>query len=333
MSEGQFQVVSKYQPAGDQPTAIEGLVQGVEDGLSHQTLLGVTGSGKTFTMANVIARLGRPAIIMAPNKTLAAQLYGEFKEFFPNNAVEYFVSYYDYYQPEAYVPSSDTFIEKDAAINEHIEQMRLSATRALLAHVQRWEPALHATYALDPDAALAQARASEARWQAGAPLGPLDGVPLICRQVMALREAGVTELVLVLGHHAKDIEAARLLVRQAAWMKDNGEKNTMYASMAKCFAADAAHRIASDAVHASPPSKPQDSLARAVIHYTAQPVHSTNQTAHYQKLRLFVALARLQSKQQSRLQTHVAALAVVKIHANAHLILRPRCNRQSLVMF
>ena len=132
MSEGQFQVVSKYQPAGDQPTAIEALVQGVEDGLSHQTLLGVTGSGKTFTMANVIARLGRPAIIMAPNKTLAAQLYGEFKEFFPNNAVEYFVSYYDYYQPEAYVPSSDTFIEKDAAINEHIEQMRLSATRALL---------------------------------------------------------------------------------------------------------------------------------------------------------------------------------------------------------
>ncbi|PRD36418.1 UNVERIFIED_CONTAM: uvrB [Trichonephila clavipes] len=130
--EGVFEVVSRYQPAGDQPAAIEGLVQGVEDGLSHQTLLGVTGSGKTFTMANVIARLQRPAIIMAPNKTLAAQLYGEFKEFFPNNAVEYFVSYYDYYQPEAYVPSSDTFIEKDAAINEHIEQMRLSATRALL---------------------------------------------------------------------------------------------------------------------------------------------------------------------------------------------------------
>jgi excinuclease ABC subunit B len=127
-----FQVVSKYQPAGDQPTAIEGLVQGIEDGLSYQTLLGVTGSGKTFTMANVIAKLQRPAIIMAPNKTLAAQLYGEFREFFPNNAVEYFVSYYDYYQPEAYVPSSDTFIEKDAAINEHIEQMRLSATRALL---------------------------------------------------------------------------------------------------------------------------------------------------------------------------------------------------------
>ncbi len=137
MSEGAFQgesfeVVSRYQPAGDQPTAIAGLVQGIEDGLSHQTLLGVTGSGKTFTMANVIAKLQRPAIIMAPNKTLAAQLYGEFKDFFPNNAVEYFVSYYDYYQPEAYVPSSDTFIEKDAAINEHIEQMRLSATRALL---------------------------------------------------------------------------------------------------------------------------------------------------------------------------------------------------------
>lgn len=131
-SEGLFQVVSRYEPAGDQPTAIAELVQGVEDGLSHQTLLGVTGSGKTFTMANVIAKLQRPAIIMAPNKTLAAQLYGEFKEFFPNNAVEYFVSYYDYYQPEAYVPSSDTFIEKDAAINEHIEQMRLSATRALL---------------------------------------------------------------------------------------------------------------------------------------------------------------------------------------------------------
>lgn len=132
MSEELFRVVSKYAPAGDQPTAIAELVQGIQDGLSHQVLLGVTGSGKTFTMANVIAQLQRPAIIMAPNKTLAAQLYGEFKEFFPNNAVEYFVSYYDYYQPEAYVPSSDTFIEKDAAINEHIEQMRLSATRALL---------------------------------------------------------------------------------------------------------------------------------------------------------------------------------------------------------
>ena len=131
-AEGEFQLVSRYQPAGDQPTAIVGLVEGLRDGLSHQTLLGVTGSGKTFTMANVIAQMQRPAIIMAPNKTLAAQLYGEFKEFFPNNSVEYFVSYYDYYQPEAYVPSSDTFIEKDAAINEHIEQMRLSATRALL---------------------------------------------------------------------------------------------------------------------------------------------------------------------------------------------------------
>ncbi|GAA5525345.1 uvrABC system protein B [Microbulbifer aestuariivivens] len=127
-----FQVASKYEPAGDQPAAIEALVEGVEDGLSHQTLLGVTGSGKTFTMANVIERLQRPAIVMAHNKTLAAQLYGEFKEFFPKNAVEYFVSYYDYYQPEAYVPSSDTFIEKDASVNEHIEQMRLSATKALI---------------------------------------------------------------------------------------------------------------------------------------------------------------------------------------------------------
>src|SRR5690606_34193621 len=112
--------------------AIAGLIQGIEAGLSHQTLLGVTGSGKTFTIANVIAAVQRPTLVMAHNKTLAAQLYGEFKEFFPNNAVEYFVSYYDYYQPEAYVPSSDTFIEKDSAINEHIEQMRLSATKALL---------------------------------------------------------------------------------------------------------------------------------------------------------------------------------------------------------
>lgn len=127
-----FQVVSDYQPAGDQPTAIAGLVQGIEAGLKHQTLLGVTGSGKTFTIANVIAQVQRPTLIMAHNKTLAAQLYGEFKEFFPNNAVEYFVSYYDYYQPEAYVPLSDTFIEKDASINEHIEQMRLSATKALM---------------------------------------------------------------------------------------------------------------------------------------------------------------------------------------------------------
>src|SRR5688572_7643211 len=128
----QFVVNSEFAPAGDQPTAIVGLVQGIEAGLAHQTLLGVTGSGKTFTIANVIAQVQRPTLVMAHNKTLAAQLYGEFKEFFPNNAVEYFVSYYDYYQPEAYVPSSDTFIEKDSAINEHIEQMRLSATKALL---------------------------------------------------------------------------------------------------------------------------------------------------------------------------------------------------------
>lgn len=127
-----FQVVCKYKPAGDQPAAIESLVEGIEDGLSHQTLLGVTGSGKTFTMANIVERLQRPAIVMAHNKTLAAQLYGEFREFFPKNSVEYFVSYYDYYQPEAYVPSSDTFIEKDASVNEHIEQMRLSATKALI---------------------------------------------------------------------------------------------------------------------------------------------------------------------------------------------------------
>ena len=121
-----------FAPAGDQPAAIDGLVEGIEDGLTFQTLLGVTGSGKTFTMANVIARTGRPAIIFAPNKTLAAQLYSEFREFFPKNAVEYFVSYYDYYQPEAYVPQRDLFIEKDSSINEHIEQMRLSATKSLL---------------------------------------------------------------------------------------------------------------------------------------------------------------------------------------------------------
>ncbi len=127
-----FELVSDYQPAGDQPAAITKLVEGFEAGLKHQTLLGVTGSGKTFTMANVIAEVQKPTLIMAPNKTLAAQLYGEFKEFFPDNAVEYFVSYYDYYQPEAYIPTTDTFIEKDASINEHIEQMRLSATKALL---------------------------------------------------------------------------------------------------------------------------------------------------------------------------------------------------------
>ncbi len=127
-----FKVHSKYKPAGDQPTAINNLVDGLESGLAQQTLLGVTGSGKTFTMANVVERVQRPTIVLAHNKTLAAQLYGEFKEFFPENAVEYFVSYYDYYQPEAYVPSSDTFIEKDASVNEHIEQMRLSATKALM---------------------------------------------------------------------------------------------------------------------------------------------------------------------------------------------------------
>lgn len=127
-----FKVVSKYAPAGDQPMAINKLVEGIDAGLAHQTLLGVTGSGKTFTMANVVAQSQRPTMVMAHNKTLAAQLYGEFKEFFPNNAVEYFVSYYDYYQPEAYVPSSDTFIEKDSSVNEHIEQMRLSATKALM---------------------------------------------------------------------------------------------------------------------------------------------------------------------------------------------------------
>ncbi|SOY56502.1 excinulease of nucleotide excision repair, DNA damage recognition component [Cupriavidus taiwanensis] len=127
-----FQLYQPFPPAGDQPEAIRQLVEGVEDGLSFQTLLGVTGSGKTFTMANVIARMGRPAIVFAPNKTLAAQLYAEFREFFPRNAVEYFVSYYDYYQPEAYVPQRDLFIEKDSSINEHIEQMRLSATKSLL---------------------------------------------------------------------------------------------------------------------------------------------------------------------------------------------------------
>ncbi|WP_429075052.1 excinuclease ABC subunit UvrB [Aeromonas veronii] len=127
-----FKLASQFQPAGDQPTAIAQLLDGIESGLAHQTLLGVTGSGKTFTMANVIATLDRPTMILAPNKTLAAQLYGEMKEFFPDNAVEYFVSYYDYYQPEAYVPTTDTFIEKDASINDHIEQMRLSATKALL---------------------------------------------------------------------------------------------------------------------------------------------------------------------------------------------------------
>ena len=127
-----FRLHQPFQPAGDQPEAINRLVEGLEDGLSFQTLLGVTGSGKTYTMANVIARTGRPALVLAPNKTLAAQLYAEFREFFPENAVEYFVSYYDYYQPEAYVPARDLFIEKDSSVNEHIEQMRLSATKSLL---------------------------------------------------------------------------------------------------------------------------------------------------------------------------------------------------------
>ena len=127
-----FKLHQPYPPAGDQPEAIEKLIEGIQDGLAFQTLLGVTGSGKTFTMANVIARIGRPALVLAPNKTLAAQLYSEMREFFPENAVEYFVSYYDYYQPEAYVPSKDLFIEKDSSINDHIEQMRLSATKSLL---------------------------------------------------------------------------------------------------------------------------------------------------------------------------------------------------------
>jgi len=152
----QFEVRSRFSPAGDQPEAIKALVEGLEDGLAHQTLLGVTGSGKTFTIANVIAEVQRPTMVMAHNKTLAAQLYGELKEFFPNNSVEYFVSYYDYYQPEAYVPSSDTFIEKDASINEHIEQMRLSATKALMERKDAIVVAtVSAIYGLgDPDAYL-----------------------------------------------------------------------------------------------------------------------------------------------------------------------------------
>ena len=127
-----IEVVSNYEPAGDQPAAIKALVQGLQEGLAHQTLLGVTGSGKTFSIANVISEVQRPTLVLAPNKTLAAQLYGEFREYFPHNSVEYFVSYYDYYQPEAYVPASDTYIEKDSSVNAHIEQMRLSATKALL---------------------------------------------------------------------------------------------------------------------------------------------------------------------------------------------------------
>ena len=127
-----FKLQAEFSLSGDQPNAVESLCEGLGNGLAHQTLLGVTGSGKTFTVANVIKTVQRPTLILAPNKTLAAQLYGEMREFFPSNAVEYFVSYYDYYQPEAYVPTTDTYIEKDASINEHIEQMRLSATKALL---------------------------------------------------------------------------------------------------------------------------------------------------------------------------------------------------------
>src|ERR1700685_1615071 len=130
-SANRFELQADYKPAGDQPQAIEHLTEGLESGLSHQTLLGVTGSGKTFLVGSVIARVQRPTLVLAHNKTLAAQLYGEFRDYFPRSAVEYFVSYYDYYQPEAYVPSSDTYIEKDSSVNEHIEQMRLSATKAL----------------------------------------------------------------------------------------------------------------------------------------------------------------------------------------------------------
>src|SRR5216684_8758863 len=130
--EGVFQLVSGYRPEGDQPAAIASLAQNITDGVKHQVLLGVTGSGKTFTMANLIAQVNRPALVIAPNKTLAAQLYNEFKSLFPENAVRYFVSYYDYYQPEAYLPSTDTYIEKDASINDEIDKLRHSATKALL---------------------------------------------------------------------------------------------------------------------------------------------------------------------------------------------------------
>src|SRR5574337_1079886 len=126
-----YELHQPFPPAGDQPEAIDKLVEGIDDGLSFQTLLGVTGSGKTYTMANVIARTGRPTLVLAPNKTLAAQLYSEFREFFPNNAVEYFVSYYDYYQPEAYIPRTDTYVEKESMLNEEIEKLRLSTTRSL----------------------------------------------------------------------------------------------------------------------------------------------------------------------------------------------------------
>ena len=132
MKADRFELQADFELAGDQPQAVDGLCEGLEAGLARQTLLGVTGSGKTYTLASVVSRQQRPALVLAPNKTLAAQLYGEFRDFFPQNRVEYFVSYYDYYQPEAYVPSTDTYIEKDASINQHIEQMRLSATKALM---------------------------------------------------------------------------------------------------------------------------------------------------------------------------------------------------------
>ena len=154
MTDRRFELVSDFAPAGDQPNAIAKLLDGIESGLAGQTLLGVTGSGKTYVMASVLEKVQRPTLILAHNKTLAAQLYGEMREFFPKNAVEYFVSYYDYYQPEAYLPSTDTYIEKDASINSHIEQMRLSATKALL---ERRDVVIVATvsaiYGLgDPDA-------------------------------------------------------------------------------------------------------------------------------------------------------------------------------------
>ena len=140
-----FKIQSRYQPAGDQPTAIKQLVEGLSDGEVHQSLLGVTGSGKTFTIANVIMQTQRPALIMAPNKTLAAQLYGEMKEFFPDNSVEYFVSYYDYYQPEAYIPSSGLYIEKDLSINDEIEKMRLrSSTNQLICSFQKYSSTIRA---------------------------------------------------------------------------------------------------------------------------------------------------------------------------------------------
>ena len=144
--EHDFELVSKYQPAGDQPKAIEELVEGLEDGLKSQVLLGVTGSGKTFTMANIIAKVNRPTLVIAHNKTLAAQLCNEFREFFPNNRVEYFVSYYDYYQPEAYIVSSDTYIEKDMSVNDDIDKLRSSATSSLLERRDRKSTRLNSSH-------------------------------------------------------------------------------------------------------------------------------------------------------------------------------------------